>query len=279
MTNIRAWKRGADAMKEIKKHMILWGILMRNSLMGQLEYRMNFFTGIAMELGYFLAKVVYMIVVYKTGVPINGLTPDEVLVFFGSYMIATGPYAGLYMMNLFGIGRQVQSGELDLLLVKPVSLQFILTLKRSDIALFTVDTLLGAIAVVIGLVRLAAPMGLLDVLGYLGYMTTGSLIAYAMFLLPQVLAFRLIKTHSLAGLVDSSWDFNNMPMGIYSRLIQQIGAFVLPIFVITNFPALFILRKMEPLYVVWGIFGPFAWLALSSFLFKRGLRHYQSASS
>ena len=39
-----------------------------------------------MELGYFLAKIVYMIVIYKTNVPINGLTPDEVLVFFGTYM-------------------------------------------------------------------------------------------------------------------------------------------------------------------------------------------------
>ncbi len=266
-------------MKEIKKHLALWGILMKNSLMSQLEYRMNFFTGIAMELGYFLAKIVYMIVVYKTGVPINGLTPDEVLVFFGTYMIATGPYAGMYMMNLFGIGRQVQSGELDLLLVKPVSLQFILTLKRSDIALFTVDVALGIVAVIIGLARMAVPVGVLDALGYMGYLITGSLIAYAMFLLPQVLAFKLIKTNSLAGLVDSSWDFNNMPMGIYSRLIQQIGAFVLPIFVITNFPALFILKKMEPLYAVWGIAGPFVWLALTSFLFNRGLKHYQSASS
>lgn len=266
-------------MKEIKKHLALWGILMKNSLMGQLEYRMNFFTGIAMELGYFLAKIVYMIVVYKTGVPINGLTPDEVLVFFGTYMIATGPYAGMYMMNLFGIGRQVQSGELDLLLVKPVSLQFLLTLKRSDIALFTVDVALGIVAVVIGLARMAVPVGVLDVLGYMGYLITGSLIAYAMFLLPQVLAFKLIKTNSLAGLVDSSWDFNNMPMGIYSRLIQQIGAFVLPIFVITNFPALFILKRMEPLYAVWGIAGPFVWLFLTSFLFGRGLKHYQSASS
>ncbi len=266
-------------MKEIKKHLFLWCILMKNSLMGQLEYRMNFFTGIAMELGYFLAKIVYMIVVYKTGVPINGLTPDEVLVFFGSYMIATGPYAGLYMMNLFGIGRQVQSGELDLLLVKPVSLQFLLTLRRSDLALFTVDVLLGIVAVIVGLVRMAMPVGFLDILGYVGYMITGSLIAYAMFLLPQVLAFKLVKTNALAGLVDSSWDFNNMPMGIYSRLIQQIGVFVLPIFVITNFPALFILKKMDPLHAVWGIIGPIAWLALSSYLFNRGLKHYQSASS
>ena len=266
-------------MREIKKHLALWGILMKNSLMGQLEYRMNFFTGIAMELGYFLAKIVYMLVVYKTGVPINGLTPDEVLVFFGSYMIATGPYAGLYMMNLFNIGRQVQTGELDLLLVKPVSLQFILTLRRSDVAIFATDVLLGIAAVIVGLVRMAAPVNALDILGYLGYMVTGSLVAYAMFLLPQVLAFRLIKTNGLAGLVDSSWDFNNMPMGTYTRLVQQIGVFVVPIFVITNFPALFILKKMEPLYAVWGIAGPFIWLFFTSFLFNRGLRHYQSASS
>ncbi len=266
-------------MREIKKHLALWGLLMKNSLMSQLEYRANFFTGIAMELGYFLAKIVYMVVVYKTGVPINGLTPDEVLVFFGSYMIATGPYAGLYMMNLFAIGRQVQSGELDLLLVKPVSLQFILTLKRSDLALFTTDVLLGIAAVTVGLVRMAIPVGVLDVLGYLGYMVTGSLIGYAMFLLPQVLAFRLIKTNGLAGLVDSSWDFNNMPMGTYNRLVQQIGVFLVPIFVITNFPALFILKKMDPLYAVWGILGPFLFLFLTSFLFNRGLKHYQSASS
>jgi ABC-type uncharacterized transport system permease subunit len=49
--------------------------------------------------------------------------------------------------------------------------------------------------------------------------------------------------------------------------------------VITNFPALFLLKKMDTLHAVWGIAGPFAWLALSSILFNRGLKHYQSASS
>jgi ABC-2 type transport system permease protein len=266
-------------MKEIKKHLALWGLLIKNSLMSQLEYRANFYSGIAMELGYFLAKIVYMIVIYKTGVSINGLTPDEVLVFFGTYMIATGPYAGLYAMNLFNIGHHVQSGDLDMMLVKPVSLQFMLTLKRSDMSLFTTDVVLGSVAVTVGLIRMGMPVGVWSILGYLGYIVSGSLIAYSLFLLPQVLAFKLVKTNSLAGLVDSSWDFNNLPMGIYNRLIQQIGVFVLPIFVITNFPALFLLRKMEPLYVVWGILGPIVWFTLTSYLFNRGLKHYQSASS
>ena len=266
-------------MREIKKHLILWWVLMKNSLMSQLEYRTNFYTGIAMELGYFLAKIVYLIVIYKTNVSINGLTPDEVLVFFGTYMIATGPYAGLFMINLFDISRQVQTGEMDLLLVKPVSTQFMITLKRSDLALFTTDTLLGVAAVAVGLSRMSLPVSLLSMLGYAGYLISGSIIAYAMFLLPQVLVFRLVKTNALTGLVDSSWDFNNLPMGIYNRLIRQIGVFVLPIFVITNFPALFLLKKMELLYAVWGIAGAFLWLALSSYLFNKAMKHYQSASS
>ncbi len=266
-------------MASVKKYLVLWGMLIRNSLMSQMEYRTNFYTGIAMELGCFLSKILYMIVIFQTGVPINGLTPNEVLVFFGTYMVATGPYAGLYMMNLFDIGRQVQTGELDLLLVKPVSLQFILTLKRSDMALFTVDVLLGIAPIAVGLSGMAMTVSVLDVLGYLGYLALGTMMAYAMFLLPQILAFRLIRTHALAGLVDSSWDFNNMPMGIYSRAIQLVGSFALPIFLITNFPALFILKRMDPLQAVWGIVGPFLWLWFTSRLFKLGLKHYQSASS
>jgi len=266
-------------MREVKKHLILWGLLIRNSLMSQLEYRANFYSGIAMELGYFLAKIVYLLVIYQTNVPINGLTPDEVLVFFGTYMVATGPYAGMFMINLFGISHQVQTGELDLLLVKPVSTQFMLTLKRSDLALLTTDVLLGLAAVSVGLSRMAISVGMLDVLGYLGYLTSGSLIAYSMFLLPQVLAFRLVKTNALTGLVDSSWDFNNLPMGIYNRLIQQIGVFIVPIFVITNFPALFLLRKLSLLYAVWGIVGAIIWLFISSLLFQTELKQYKSASS
>jgi ABC-2 type transport system permease protein len=266
-------------MREIRKHLLLWGLLIKNSLMSQLEYRVNFYSGIAMEIGYFLAKIVYLVVIYQTNVPINGMTPDEVTVFFGTYMIITGPYAGLFMINLFGITRQVQTGELDLLLVKPVSTQFMLTLKRSDIALLSTDVLFGVAAVIFGLKRMAMPVGVLDVLGYLAYLASGSLFAYSLFLLPQVLAFRFVKTNALTGLVDSSWDFNNLPMGIYNRAIQQVGVFVLPIFVITNFPALAMLKKLEPAYGVWGIAGAVLWFMLTRLLFNRQLKHYQSASS
>lgn len=263
----------------VKKHLILWGILMKNSLMSQLEYRVNFFTGMAMELGYLLAKTVYLIVVYKAGVPINGLTPDEVLVFFGTYMIVTASYAGFYANNLWGMSDQVRTGDLDLLLVKPVSTQFILTLKRSDLSCVIIDAGTGIAAIAIGLCRLKVSVDILSIFGYIGYMIAGSVAGYALFLLPQLLTFWFVKTEAVSALIDSFWDFNNMPMGIYNRAIQCVGVFVIPIFVVTNFPALFILRRMEPLYAVWGILCPVLFLTLSSLAFRFSLKRYASASS
>lgn len=264
---------------ELRKHLKLWQIFMKNSLIAQLEYRANFYTGIAMEIGYLLAKVVYLIVVYKTGVSINGLSPDEILVFFGSYMIVTGSYVGFYMMNLFEISNKVSSGDFDLILVKPASTQFLLTLRRSDMACLTVDVLAGLVAVGIGVSRLNLQLNVLSVLGYVGYVAAGSIVGYGIFLLPQLLAFRMVKTNAVAAFVDSFWDFNNMPMGIYNKLIQGLGVFLIPIFVVTNFPALFILRKMSLLHALWGIAAPILLLMLTRIVFRRALRQYTSASS
>ncbi len=70
-----------------------------------------------------------------------------------------------------------------------------------------------------------------------------------------------------------------MPMGIYTETIRQIGVFILPIFVITNFPPLFLLHKMPPTYMVWAILLPILLLTLVRLLWQRGLKSYASASS
>jgi ABC-2 type transport system permease protein len=82
-------------------------------------------------------------------------------------------------------------------------------------------------------------------------MIISSLVSYSLFLLPQILSFWLMNTSALAEVTDSFWDFNNMPMEIYNRWIKQVGVFVLPIFVITKFPPMFVLNKMPIGYLAW----------------------------
>lgn len=267
------------ALREIYKHLKIYAIFVKNSLITQMEYRFNFIGNLAMETGYLLVKLSYVVVVYRSGVKINGLSPDEILLFIGTFVALTGVYAGLFMINNYGLRGKIKDGDLDLLITKPISLQFMATLRQADVTIFSVDFIAGGIMVAIAWARLGIPATLFNIGGYIGFMLISSGVAYSLFLLPQILSFWLMNTSAIAEITDSFWDFNNMPMDIYPAWIQQIGVFVLPIFVITNFPSMFALQRMPPVYLAWSLALPFVLLAIVRLVWKKGLRSYGSASS
>lgn len=268
-----------NAARELKKHLVIYFLFLKFSLMTQMEYRFNFIGNLAMESGYLLVKLSYVVVVYQSGVEINGLSPDEILLFIGTFVTLTAVYAGLYMINNFRLRGKIKDGELDLLLTKPVSLQFMATLRQADLTIFAVDAIAGGIMVAIAWGRLGIPVTFYTLGGYLGFMVISSLVSYSLFLLPQVLSFWFMNTSAIAEITDSFWDFNNMPMDIYTEWIKQVGVFLLPIFVVTNFPPMFVLNKMPPIYLGWSLILPLLLLGVVRALWSRGLRSYSSASS
>ncbi|MFZ6030856.1 MAG: ABC transporter permease [Chloroflexota bacterium] len=264
---------------ELRKHFLIYLLFVKNSLMAQMEYRFNFIGNFCMESGYLLVKLSYVVVVYRSGVTINGLTPDQVLLFSGTFVALTGIYAGMFMINNFGLRNKIRDGDLDLLLTKPVSLQFMVTLRQADLTIFSVDVIAGLLMVAVAWVRLGLPVTFFTVGGYAGFFALSALVSYSLFLLPLLLTFWMINATSLASIVDSFWDFNSMPMDIYSRWIKAIGVFVLPIFVITNFPPLFLLGKMPPGYQAWALVLPLLLLIVVRLVWRQGLKTYNSASS
>ena len=139
--------------------------------MAQMEYRFNFIGNLAMETGYLLVKLSYVVVVYRSGVKINGLSPDEILLFIGTFVTLTAVYAGLFMINNFGLRSKIKDGDLDLLLTKPVSLQFMATLRQADLTIFSVDAHRRAGSwSSIAWARLGIPVTLATVGGYAGFL-------------------------------------------------------------------------------------------------------------
>jgi ABC-2 type transport system permease protein len=266
-------------LREIKKHLFIYSIFVKNSLMAQMEYRFNFIGNLAMETGYLFAKLSYVVVVYRSGVEINGLSADEILLFIGTFIALTAVYAGMFMINNFNLRGKIKDGDLDLLLTKPVSLQFMATLRQTDLTIFSVDFIAGGILIVIAWNRLNIPVTFQTVGGFAAFFAISSLVSYSLFLLPQILSFWLLNTSAIAEITDSFWDFNSMPMAIYSRWIQQIGIFILPIFVITNFPPMFLLGQIPPVYLAWSLVLPVGLLMIVRLAWSRGVKQYNSASS
>ena len=268
-----------EMYRELKKHFVIYLLFIKFSLMAQMEYRFNFIGNFSMETGYLLVKLSYIVVVYRSGVQIQGLSSDEILLFIGTFIFMTAFYAGMFMINNFRLLGKIKDGDLDVLLTKPVSLQFMATLRQTDLTIFMVDALAGGLIIIVAWVRLGIPVTFANLGGFVGLIFVSVAVSYCLFLLPQILSFWLMNASAIAEITDSFWDFNSMPMGIYTETIKQIGIFILPIFVITNFPPLFLLHRMPHTYRIWTIILPILLLTLVRLLWRRGLKSYASASS
>jgi len=262
---------------EIRKHLKIYRQFIKMSVMQQLEYRVNFIMGFLGECVYLFSKMLYVMIVYRAGGNISGLSSDQLLLFIGTFTIMTAVFVGLFADNFFGISRQILKGELDVFIVKPVSLQFFVTMRFVDIVKPIPNIAAGTALIVIGWSRLGAGTDITHILSYILFMLCGAVLTYSLFLIPQILAFWTIKTGGGNDITSRLWDFNNMPMKIYHKWMQRIGIFAVPVFVITNFPVMAVINDLSMYYRIWGVAVSVLTFAGARLLWNTAIRQYSSA--
>lgn len=265
-------------IREMKRYLKLLSVFLKFSLMSQMEYRANFVASVAVEFGWMLIKLLYVAVVYRAGVNIGVLTPDHIMLFVGIYIMMTGFYMSYYS-NFTGLSELVRDGGLDLQIVKPVSLQFLVTLRKLDFGFFLADFTAGLLLIVLGWQRAGLPVTVSSVAGFVFLLLCSNLLTYSLFLIPHLLCFWTVSSGGVAEMAAALWDFNNMPQMIYGKWMQQIGTFLLPVFVITNFPGLFLMGELSAGMWIWAVAAPAIFFVIARSIWKKALRGYSSASS
>lgn len=267
-----AWRTGAEYMR-------LYGVFIRNCLAASMEYRFNFWMGIAVEIAFLCAKALYILIVYQTNLHIGKLTPDHILLFIGTYTMMTGLYMGLFYVNFIRLQQYVRDGTLDLLLTKPVSLQFLVSLRYVDIGLPVPNVLAGAAMIAVGWSRAGLPLNAANLVGFAGLLLAALAVTYGLMLLPALLAFRFVQTGAVTEIAHSIWDANNMPLDIFPSWLQRIGVYVIPVFLISNYAPKFVLNDLSSWDIAWAAAAPLLLLLLARWCWKRAVRGYSSAGS
>ena len=132
----------ASFLREIKKHIFIYSLFVKNSLMAQMEYRLTSSATCRWKRATCWSSCLTWW--WSTARALNQrFLPDEILLFIGTFIALTGVYAGMFMINNFRLREKIKDGELDLLLTKPVSLQFMATLRQADLTIFSVDVIAG----------------------------------------------------------------------------------------------------------------------------------------
>ena len=264
-------------LSEIKKHLMIYFHLAKVSIMQQMEYRFNFILAIVVETIWVMSKFIYVFITQKTGGMIGGSTPDEIMLFIGTFMILTAIFLGFFSGGFNYISWGVRHGEFDMLIPKPVSLMFISTLRWLEISKPIPNIIAGITLIYIAWNRIGLSAGIVNILLYIYFIFSGIIVTYCIYLIPHVLSFWTVKTYQIAEISYRLWDFNNMPMQIYNKWWQRVGIFLLPVFVITNFPVMALFENLPLIYMIWGVIIPVILFILIRKFWKTAIKRYSSA--
>ena len=266
-------------LRQLKRYVIIYMLFVKNSIMSQIEYRANFIAQISLEVTYLILKIIYVAIVYNAGVKVKGISPHAMLIFAGCFTLMTGIYCSLFYSNFVEIPNHVRNGTLDMYISKPVSLQFITTMRRFNLGLAIPNVTGGIIMISVGWTREGIPFNLKNIAGFIGFIAIGICLNYAIFIVPQLLSFWVVKMDGVNPISDSFWELNKLPMDIFGRWMQRVGIYIIPVFVISNFASQFVLGRLSSHQIIWALLAPFIFLYLSRKLWNRAVRKYTSVNN
>lgn len=263
----------------IKGYIKLYVFFVKNNVIAQMQYRTNFIISILTEVGFIFAKSLYIIVLFSAGLPIKGLEPKHMLMFIGSYTLVTGIMDAVFYPNIAAIPDYIRTASLDVMLTKPVNSLFMSSFRKFNLGLGIPNVLGGLLMIMISWKLSGAAVSMMNILGFIGFTVIGCILTFPILIIPVTCSFWMIKSDALMDTIWAMWDFNNMPMTIYNKIIRAIGIFVLPVFMITNLAPMFVFDMLPGIYMVYSFIAAPVFVLISILFWNFAIKRYSSASS
>ncbi len=265
-------------MAELKRHLEIAWHLAKTSIVTQMQYRGDFLLQLVMSVFWAAWALVPVLIVYRLRPEIGHLKEGEAMLVMAAFLIAKSVLEGIISPNMQGLVELIRRGTFDFILLKPADSQLLVSVARV-VPSKLVDGGAGIALAIYALSRVEAPLSLGHLLAALVLLGAGITILYSMWLLVVSSAFWFVKMDNLSFLMGSIFDAARWPITVFRGALRAFLTFVVPVALITSFPAFAALGKL-PLEL--GLASIL--IAVAFFLFTRKVwqwatRHYASASS
>jgi len=116
-------------MTAIRRHARVWRRCVLNALARETEYRANTVAIVAEGMAQVALAVMTFLVVYRFTPSIAGWTRPQALILVGVYRVAEGLINLQVAPNMASIGSVIRRGDMDYVLLRPVSSQFLVSVR------------------------------------------------------------------------------------------------------------------------------------------------------
>jgi len=174
--------------------------------------------------------------------------------------------------------ERIRSGAFDYVLLKPVDAQAIVSASRFEP--WKIFDLFGALALLIyAFVKLGHGPSLPDVgLGLLLFFA-GVLAMYSLWILCAAASFWVVRLDNLTYLLGAIFDTARWPVQVFKGMWRWVFTFVIPVAVMTTYPAMALLGRLGTETALATIGGAVGLLVFSRVIWRTAIRNYTSASS
>jgi ABC-2 type transport system permease protein len=260
----------------VRRYLKLLRVQLRAALLLMMQYRVDFFVDAGLSVFWVAVSLVPLLVLFGQRQSVAGWSWPEALLVVAWFNVLKGVLEGAIQPALQAVVEHIRRGTLDFLLLKPVDAQFIVSTARFELG-HIADVISGLLIVGFALHRLGHRPSLGAVLATVVLLLAAVLLLYSIWILVISLAFYVVKVDNLSYLFSSIYDAARWPASVFRGVIAFVFTFVIPLAVMTTYPALSILGRLGPARLLGALGGALLFAALARQVWLGALRRYTSA--
>jgi ABC-2 type transport system permease protein len=199
------------------------------------EYRVNFFFNVFDGLAQLALAVGTFLLIYQYTGEIAGWSRDEALMLVGIYRVATGLIGLQIQANMLSISGYIRNGEMDFHLLRPISCQFLVSLRRVRLA-EVANVIIGLTLTVYAGNLAGVRWSIAGVLGAAGFLLCGLVLLYALWFFIVTFSFWLVQVDTLDELFLGLFEAARYPVSYFRGAVRALLTFVVPVAFATTFP-------------------------------------------
>ncbi len=199
------------------------------------HYRANFFTIAFVGLMETVITVLPMVLVYSYADEVAGWSAGEALALVGLFRIAISLYALVAGEGVFKLSEDVERGNLDLILIRPIHAQFYVTFRHVSIAQIA-NVLIGIAVFIIGLSQASMTWTLEGAFQAAILFGCGMVLLIGAISAGSYIAFRATTIEGLPMVLQDVAEMGRYPISFYPGAVRVFLSGVMPVAFVTTFP-------------------------------------------
>jgi len=260
----------------VRRYAKLLAVQIRASILVALQYRWDFLLEGGISLVLTATALTPLVVVFGQRATVAGWSFGEALVVTGFFTMLGGVLEGAVNPSLAAVVEHIRKGTLDLVLLKPADAQFLVSTQR--FLPWRLTSVLVAFAIfAYGFHRIGRAPSVGDVGLALVLFLSAVVVLYSLWIMVVSAAFYVVRIDNLTYLFSSIFDAARWPASIFRGVLSFVFTFVIPLALLTTYPAQALLGRLSGATFAGAIAGAGVFAFVGRRVWLRSLARYTSA--